>query len=129
MGSEGMALGARSDVRFRRLLERFYEWNSGRRAARQCRPERTIAHSAAEYAAIWDTGLTNLTALSKTLDDRPHVVVAGDLAIVDICFISRFEFEDGNTDVAPTRRSLVLRRDGNRWLIFRQHGSALSPHT
>lgn len=113
---------------FRALLERFYDWHSADVVLHDnADPERRIAHSAAEYAAIWDTGLTNLTALSNTLDDGPHVFVSGDLAVVDVCFTSRFELADGAVAVEPTRSSLALHRHDNRWLIFREHGSALRP--
>lgn len=125
----GWRLEPGANFDFRAQLERFYDWTSPDvvlhdNADHQC----TIARSTAEYAAIWDRGLANLTALSNTVDDGPHVVVAGDLAVADVCFSSRFQFEEGHTAVAPTRSSLALRRHGDRWLIFREHGSCLNPH-
>jgi hypothetical protein len=35
---------------------------------------------------------------------------------------------DDQCTIAPTRSSLALRRHGDRWLIFREHGSGLIPH-
>lgn len=108
-------------------LRHFYDWESTDVLLHDnADPDRTIARSAADYAAIWDRSLVTLTALSNTIDDGPHVAVSGDLAVVDVCFSSRFEFEGGNVEVAPTRSSLALRRKGRHWLIFREHGSALS---
>lgn len=115
---------------FRRQLEPYYDWE-GSQVIRHdnADPGRTIARSAAEYAALWDTSLTALVALHNTVDDGPHVTVSGDLAVVDVCFITTFEFDVGRTDVAPTRSTLALRRKGDRWRIFREHGSALTPNT
>lgn len=126
---EGWHLAPGEAFDFRAQLKHFYDWTAPDVVLHDnADPQRTIAHSAAEYAAIWDAGLVSLTALSNTLDEGPRVVVSGDLAIVDVCFTSRFELDGGHIDVAPTRSSLALRRKGNRWLIFREHGSALSPH-
>lgn len=113
---------------FRGLLTDYYDWDSKDVILHDnADPQRTVARSAAEYAAIWDTSLATLVELSNTVDDGPHVSVFGDLAVVDVCFSSRFEFDNGHVDVAPTRSSLALRRKGQRWRIFREHGSALSP--
>jgi ketosteroid isomerase-like protein len=113
---------------FRARLERFYDWTSADVLLHDnADAKRTIARSADEYAAIWDSSLVTLTALSNSIDDGPHVTVSGDLALVDVCFSTRFEFEGGHSELAPTRSSLGLRRRDGRWLIFREHGSALSP--
>ncbi|MEW2480084.1 hypothetical protein AB0876_10875 [Mycobacterium sp. NPDC049093] len=119
-----LAPGATFD--FRALLGRFYDWHSpGVVLHDNADPRCRIAHSAAEYAAAWDSCLAKLAVLSNTVDDGPYVVVSGDLAVVDVCFTSRFEFDGGHTAVEPTRSSLALRRHGDHWLIFREHGSAL----
>ena len=112
---------------FRRQLEPYYEWDAEDAILHDnADPHRTIARSAAEYATIWDTSLTTLVALDNTVDDGPHVTVSGDLAVVDVCFSTTFEFGNGHVDVAPTRSTLALRRNGQRWNIFREHGSALT---
>lgn len=113
---------------FRKRLGRFYDWESDAvllhdNADAGC----TLNRSAAEYAALWDRTLVKLTALSNTIDDGPHVVVSGDLAVADVCFTTRFEFDGDHVDIAPTRSSLALRRKGPHWTIFREHGSALRP--
>jgi ketosteroid isomerase-like protein len=113
----------------RRQLEPFYDWRGDDILLHDnADPHRTLARSAAEYAEIWDAALVTLVALENTIDDGPHVTVSGDLAVVDVCFSSRFDFGDGRVEVAPTRSTLALRRQGPRWVIFREHGSALSPH-
>jgi hypothetical protein len=113
---------------FRTQLSRFYDWESTDVLLHDnADPDRTIARSVAEYAAIWDRSLVTLTTLSNTIDDGPHVVLSGHLAVVDVCFSTRFEFQGGHVDVTPTRSSLALRRKGRHWLIFREHGSALTP--
>ncbi|MGV0836839.1 nuclear transport factor 2 family protein [Mycolicibacterium thermoresistibile] len=114
---------------FRSQLEHFYDWEATDAFLHDnADPHCTLTRSAADYAAIWDTSLTTLVALNNTVDDGPHVTVSGDLAVVDVCFSTRFEFDDGRVDVAPTRSTLALRRKGLQWRIFREHGSALSPH-
>lgn len=112
---------------FRSLLADYYDWDA-RDAILHDNADvnRRLARSAAEYAAIWDDSLATLVALDNTVDDGPHVAVSGDLAVVDVCFSTRFEFDNGHVDVAPTRSSLALRRRDNRWRIFREHGSSLS---
>lgn len=114
---------------FRAQLEEFYDWSSSDDIVLHddADPRRTIARSAEEYAEIWDPALASLTSLSNTVDEGPFVTVSGDLAIVDVFFTSRFEFEPGRVEEAPTRSLLGLRRDGDRWRIFREHGSALAP--
>ncbi len=115
---------------FRAQLERFYDWDARDVVLHDnADANRTIARSAQEYAAIWDTSLDTLRSLTNTLDDGPHIVVHGDLAVVDVRFTSRFEFVPGQVEVAPTRSSLALRRRRGQWLIFREHGSNLSPVT
>lgn len=115
---------------FRRQLEPYYDWDASDVILHDnADPHRTIARSAAEYAAIWDTSLTTLVTLNNTVDDGPHVTVSGDLAVVDVCFSTTFEFDNGHVDVAPTRSTLALRRKDNCWTIFREHGSALNPTT
>ncbi|GAA1659016.1 hypothetical protein MMUR_18430 [Mycolicibacterium murale] len=113
----------------RRQLEDFYDWRGEDVILHDnADPQRTVARSAAEYAGIWDAALAALVQLENTIDDGPHVAVSGDLAVVDVCFTTRFSFGDGRVDVAPTRSTLALRREGHRWLIFREHGSALRSH-
>lgn len=75
-------------------------------------PGRTIARSAAKYAAIWDASLNALVALNNTVDDGPHVTVSDDPAVVDVCFSTTFEFHDGRVHIAPTRSTLALHRKG-----------------
>ncbi|MBU8826312.1 nuclear transport factor 2 family protein [Mycolicibacterium goodii] len=113
---------------FRRLLESYYDWDSADVLLHDnADPDRTLSRSAAEYATIWDTTLKKLVTLDNTVIDGPYVTVSGDLAVADVCFRSRFEFDNGDVDVVPTRSTLALRRRGEHWLIFREHGSALSP--
>lgn len=113
---------------FRRLLESYYDWDSADVLLHDnADPDRALCRSAASYAALWDRALTTLVALDNNVIDGPHVAMSGDLAVADVCFRSRFEFDNGDVDVVPTRSSLALRRKGNRWVIFREHGSALSP--
>lgn len=112
---------------FRSRLEEFYDWSGSDVILHDnADPKRTIARSAADYAAIWDTALVALTSLSNTVDDGPHVTVSGDLAVVDVSFSTRFEFAPADAEVVPTRSSLALRRTDGRWRIFREHGSALT---
>lgn len=114
---------------FRRQLEPYYDWEGSDVILHDnADPQRTIARSAAQYAAIWDTSLTTLVALNNTIDDGPHITVSGDLSVVDVCFSTTFEFANGHVDIAPTRSTLALRRKGQRWNIFREHGSALIPN-
>jgi len=113
---------------FRRLLESYYDWDSADVLLHDnADPDRALCRSAASYAVLWDRALTTLVALDNNVIDGPHVAMSGDLAVADVCFRSRFEFDNGDVDVVPTRSSLALRRKGNRWVIFREHGSALSP--
>ncbi|WP_033295827.1 YybH family protein [Amycolatopsis jejuensis] len=113
---------------FRAQLEEFYDWTSADVVLHDnADPQRRIARSAAEYAAIWDTELASLISLSNTVDGPPFVSVTGDLAYADVFFTSSFEFEPGRVDKAATRSSLLLRRTEGRWRIVREHGSALTP--
>jgi ketosteroid isomerase-like protein len=113
---------------FRRLLASYYDWESADVILHDnADPNRTLSRCAAEYAAIWDTALVSLVSLENTVIEGPHVIVSGELAIADVCFRTRFEFDTGDVDVVPTRSTLALRRKGEHWLIFREHGSALTP--
>ncbi|ABK72226.1 nuclear transport factor 2 family protein [Mycolicibacterium smegmatis] len=126
--TDGWHLERGETFNFRRLLDSFYDWDSADVLLHDnADPDRALCRSAASYAAIWDRTLTKLVALDNTIIDGPHVAVSGDLAVADVCFRSRFEFDNGDVEVVPTRSSLALRRHGNRWCIFREHGSALSP--
>lgn len=126
--TDGWHLERGQKFNFRRLLESYYDWDSADVILHDTAdPNRTVTRSAAEYAAVWDIALATLVALDNTVIDGPHVTVSGDVAVADVCFRSRFEFGNGDVDVAPTRSSLALRRKGNCWLIFREHGSALDP--
>lgn len=128
--TRGWHLERGQDFDFRGQLEPYYDWEAGDAILHDnADPDRTLARSVAEYAAIWDTSLVTLVALNNTVDDGPHVTVSGDLAVVDVCFSTRFEFDNGHVDVAPTRSTLALRRKGMQWRIFREHGSALGTNT
>lgn len=126
--TDGWHLERGQTFEFRRLLKAYYDWDSADVLLHDnADPDRTLCRSAAEYATLWDNTLTKLVALDNTVLDGPHVAVSGDLAVADVCFRSRFEFDGGDVDVVPTRSTLALRRKGELWLIFREHGSALSP--
>ncbi|AMO61356.1 Uncharacterised protein [Mycolicibacterium phlei] len=126
--TDGWHLERGQRFEFRRLLEDYYDWESTDVVLHDnADPDRTLAHSASEYAAVWDQALATLVVLDNSIIEGPHVTVSGDLAVADVCFRTRFEFRDGTVDVVPTRSTLALRRSGGSWRIFREHGSALTP--
>lgn len=87
-------------------------------------PLRRVNHTAAHYAAIWDASIPKMASLTNRMVGSPSTVVAGDLAVMSVQFITRFEM-DGTPGEAHTLSSLVWKRTDGHWRIFREHGSGL----
>lgn len=113
---------------FRDRLGRFYDWSSEEvRLFETADPERRIRHSAAEYAAVWDRVIPALNSLGRKWVGEPDIIVSGDLAAVNLEFISLHETMDGQVGEKPVLSSLVLRRSDTGWHIVREHGTSLKP--
>lgn len=112
---------------FHDRLEKFYDWSSPDVVLfDNLDPEKRINYSAKDYAAIWDASLPSLKKLTNELVGEPAVYVSGNLAIVEVSFITRFQLVDGTDHEAPTFSSLVWRKSEKGWRIIREHGTGLS---
>jgi ketosteroid isomerase-like protein len=113
---------------FRKQLGKYYDWSSADVILHDnADTERRVVNSPGEYGAIWDAMVPQLRRLSNTIVGEPVVMVEGDLAMVSVRFVTRFESADGTVEDAPTLSSLILRRTDEGWKIIREHGSSLVP--
>lgn len=85
----------------------------------------SVNYSAADYAAIWDSAVPQLKKLTNTMIGKPNTIISGELAVMDVRFITTFETADGIVDQADTLSSLVWRRTQSGWRIIREHGTVL----
>lgn len=110
---------------FRGRLGNFYDWSSPDTVFfDDFDPSRSVNHTAAQYAAIWDASVPKMVSLTNRMVGSPSTIVSGDLAVMSVQFITRFE-ADGRSGEAHTLSSLVWKRTDGRWRIFREHGSGL----
>lgn len=111
---------------FRKQLNDYYDWDSGdTQFFDSFDTEQRISHSAADYAAIWDSVVPQLNKLTNKIIGKPNTIISGELAVMDVRFITTFETSDGVVDQADTLSSLVWRRTQNGWRIIREHGTVL----
>ncbi|MEO7200702.1 MAG: nuclear transport factor 2 family protein [Dokdonella sp.] len=110
---------------FRERLGDFYDWSSPDTLFfDDFDPSRSVSNTAAQYAALWDATVPQMISLTNRMIGSPSTIVSGNLAVMSVQFITRFE-ADGTSGEAHTLSSLVWKRTEGRWRITREHGSGL----
>ncbi|WP_353742830.1 hypothetical protein WHX55_13130 [Pseudomonas fluorescens] len=123
----GWRHGENEPFNFKGRLERFYDWTSAdTQFFDNFDSQRRINKTVAEYAAIWDIVVPQMRTLTNRMVGEPNTLISGDLAVMDVQFVTSFETSDGVTDQANTLSSLVWRRTLDSWRIIREHGTALA---
>ena len=89
-------------------------------------PERRVARSADEYAAIWEPVFASVHTTRHAVSDGPHVLTGeGSLAASWLQFNGRVRMPDGGVLEFLSTSSMVFHRTGSGWRIAREHNSTV----
>lgn len=110
---------------FAQKLGRFYDWSSKDVVLYDdLSPQHRVAHSAAEYGAIWTPIFRAQRQVHHTVLDGPDVVASADLATSTLEFGARLEGPDGKISGIRDRSTLVWHCTDGGWRIVREHNSS-----
>src|SRR5690606_508623 len=64
--------------------------------------QKRISDSVNDYAEIWDKFIPTLVSLWNNLDGSPDIIISGDIAVVNVRFVTHFVAGNGRSDAVRT---------------------------